>query len=259
MSRSVVNSRYVTDGVDNLYAVIPAAGSGQRMNSAVPKQYLTLDGVTVLQRTVSRMLEIKAIKKVVVVVDQDGGKNIDSVLQTDDRVDVCIGGDSRAESVRNGLRYLQSTIESGLQLPDTDANTSSADNWVLVHDAARPCVRTEDISLLIQSVYGSNDGGLLARPVTDTIKKSDSDGRIEDTVDRNFLWSAATPQMFRLDKLLDALQTAIENQVAITDEASAMQRSGYRPALIECHSDNIKITTSSDLVLAQHYLQAQLN
>ena len=99
MSRSVVNSRYVTDGVDNLYAVIPAAGSGQRMNSAVPKQYLTLDGVTVLQRTVSRMLEIKAIKKVVVVVDQDGGKNIDSVLQTDDRVEVCIGGDSRAESV----------------------------------------------------------------------------------------------------------------------------------------------------------------
>ena len=118
------------------------------MNSAVPKQYLTLDGVTVLQRTVSRMLEIKAIKKVVVVVDQDGGKNIDSVLQTDDRVEVCIGGDSRAESVRNGLGYLQSAIDSGLQLPDAETNASSADNWVLVHDAARPCVRTEDLSLI---------------------------------------------------------------------------------------------------------------
>ena len=254
-------SRQVADEVNNLYAVIPAAGSGQRMKSAVPKQYLKLNGISVLQRTVSRMLEIEAIKKVVVVVDQEGSQTIDSVLQTSDRVDICTGGESRAESVSNGLSYLQSTIQSGTHLPDNNAGTdsSSSDNWVLVHDAARPCVRTKDILRLIQSVYGSSDGGLLARPVTDTIKKSDSDGRIEDTVDRDFLWSAATPQMFRLDTLLDALQAAIENQVAITDEASAMQRSGYRPALIECHSDNIKITTSSDLVLAQHYLQAQLD
>lgn len=254
-------SRQVADEVNNLYAVIPAAGSGQRMKSAVPKQYLKLNGISVLQRTVSRMLEIEAIKKVVVVVDQEGSQTIDSVLQTSDRVDICTGGESRAESVRNGLTYLQNSIQPVTHLPGNSAatGTSSSDNWVLVHDAARPCVRTEDILRLIQSVYGSSHGGLLAKPITDTIKKSDSDGRIEDTVDRDFLWSAATPQMFRLDTLLDALQAAIEIQAAVTDEASAMQRSGYRPALIECHADNIKITTTSDLVLAQHYLQAQLD
>ncbi len=237
-----------TGGAD-LYAVIPAAGSGSRMKQATAKQYIELDGVAILKRTINRLLLIDSIKKIIVVGDSAGFESIDTVLFSESqdptrlKIDTCIGGASRAESVRNGLLYLKENV------------TTNA--MVLVHDAARPCVRVTDIERLISEVKNSAHGGLLATPVTDTIKRANKEGKVQATVDREALWRAATPQLFSLDLLLSAIDKAIAENVAITDEASAMQYSGYQPKLIECSSDNIKITTATDLVLAQYYLRAQ--
>jgi len=217
-----------------LYAVVPAAGIGSRMNSDTPKQFIAIDGLSVLSHTIDRLLQVESIKAIVVVLDK---------AINNPKVSSCIGGASRAESVRNGLLHLEATIE-----PECS---------VLVHDAARPCVRVNEISRLVSETAGSDDGGLLAMPVIDTIKRADIDLRVTETVDRDHLWRAATPQLFKHELLLSALTGALEEGVSITDEASAMQYTGYRPRLIECSADNIKVTTPTDLALAEHYLAAQ--
>ena len=127
----------------------------------------------------------------------------------------------------------------------------------MVHDAARPCVRVSEINRLITETAGKTDGGLLAMPVVDTIKRADEYKRTAETIDRSQLWRAATPQLFPYAILLAALNKALEEGVEITDEASAMEYAGYSPKLVECSADNIKVTTPTDLVLAEHYLSAQ--
>ena len=131
------------------------------------------------------------------------------------------------------------------------------DDWVLVHDAARPCVRPSDISKLIDTVVDHPVGGLLAMPVRDTMKRADANGQVTATVDRRDLWHAFTPQMFRLGMLRRALISAIDAGVAVTDESSAMELAGHAPVLVEGHPDNIKITRPQDLDLAAYYLAAQ--
>lgn len=226
-----------------LFAVVPAAGSGSRMHLATPKQLIDIDGQSVIVRTVNRLLEIERLQKVVLSVTQSSIDTIDALPFKDkQKIELCEGGASRAESVLNGLDYLQ-------PIAGTDA-------CVLVHDAARPCVRVEDITRLIEQA-DDDHGGLLAMRVSDTIKRADQQQRSVDTLEREALWRAATPQFFNLYLLLNALRAALQDGVPITDEASAMQHAGYKPKLVECHTDNIKITTAPDLVLAQYYLSAQ--
>lgn len=193
-----------------------------------------------LSHTVRRLLQIKQLQQIVVVVDHANAEKARTVETLNkDKITVCIGGASRTESVKNGL----------LQLP--------ANAQVLVHDAARPCVRIADIYRLITEVGDSADGGILAMRVTDTLKRADADLCIAETIDRNAVWRAATPQLFMVNRLLAAIDSALEANKSITDEASAMQRTGCKPKLVECASDNIKITTTTDLVMAQYYLEAQ--
>jgi len=156
-------------------------------------------------------------------------------------LDVVHGGAERCHSVLNGLDVL--------------AGKAAATDWVLVHDAARPCVRRDDIRALLAGVAGDSDGGLLGVPVADTMKRVAADGRVTATIDRSGLWHALTPQMFRLEPLRTALRQAIAANSMVTDEASAMELAGYRPLIVQGHRDNIKITLPADLELAAFYLQ----
>jgi len=233
--------------VTDLYAVVPAAGSGSRMQRDKPKQYINIDGQSVLRLTLNKLLQITPLTNIVIVHDEASSELVESYVAIDsDRISSCKGGVNRAESVRNGLQHLHDKYGPVCQRSST-----------LVHDAARPCVRISDIARLIELVAEDEHGGLLAVKLTDTILRANDQDQVIESVDRDLLWRAATPQLFNTGKLLDALNTALQDGVTVTDEASAMQRAGYKPKLVECHADNIKITTESDLVLAQLYLADQ--
>jgi 2-C-methyl-D-erythritol 4-phosphate cytidylyltransferase len=153
------------------------------------------------------------------------------------------GGETRAHTVLNGLKALSKHAKS--------------EDWVLVHDAVRPCLRHEDVDKLISAVGNGPEGGLLAFPVSDTVKRVDNEGRVIETVRREGLWRAATPQMFRIGALASALETALKQNSKITDEASAIEGAGGHPCVVACHADNIKITLPEDLALAELYLKQQ--
>jgi len=225
------------------WVIIPAAGIGKRMRSDIPKQYLPLAGRTVLEHTLHRMSSHPAIAEIIVVIAEDDDYwrklKLDWVAKP---VTTVIGGDERCHSVLNGLHYLSQRAD------DND--------WVLVHDAARPCIRPGDINLLI-SQCNDNTGGLLAVQVRDTMKQADADNHVTATIDRDNLWHALTPQMFRYAKLKTALEKAIELKQLVTDEAMAMEAAGMKPRLVAGHTDNIKITRPEDLALAAFFLQQQ--
>jgi len=236
------------------WAVIPAAGVGKRMGGDRPKQYLLIAGETVVEHSLDRLLDCPEIDGAVVAISTEDGYWKELNYQHEKPVLVATGGKERGDSVLNALQQLSQTAD------DND--------WVLVHDAARPCVRQEDIHKLIQSCKDHPVGGILAVPVKDTIKKSTgSEGadvpkpclseidlpEITETVDRSKLWHAQTPQMFRLGYLRDALSKALNAGAEITDEASAVERQGCQPLLVEGHADNIKITRQEDVNLALFY------
>jgi len=225
------------------WAIVPAAGVGRRMGSEAPKQYLLLQGQTILDRTIGRLLEVPQIRQLRVVVSADDGWWGASLFSADSRVVRVTGGAERCHSVLNALHAL--------------STTASADDWVLVHDAARPCVRPADIGRLIAALSGHSVGGLLAVPLHDTIKQATSEGRVQATLPRETLWRAYTPQMFRLGELTQALKQALGAGQRVTDEASAMELAGWQPLLVEGAADNIKITRPEDLELAAFYLQRQ--
>ncbi|MEJ2566997.1 MAG: 2-C-methyl-D-erythritol 4-phosphate cytidylyltransferase [Gammaproteobacteria bacterium] len=229
---------------DRYWAIIPAAGAGTRMGTSRPKQYLPLRGKTVLEHSLTRIVEHPRIAATVVVIAA-GDEYWPSlaVAYAERSLIVAHGGAERCLSVLNGLRAL-----SGRAAPR---------DWVLVHDAARPCVRREDIDRLIEQLHDHPVGGLLGIPVTDTKKSTDEQGNIIRTVRREGLWRAMTPQMFRYEMLSQALQAAVERGVMVTDESAAMEEAGYTPRMVEGHVDNIKITRPQDLVLAELYLQQQ--
>ncbi len=227
----------------NYWVIIPAAGVGKRMRTDVPKQYLPLCGKAVIVHTIERLAAHANISGLVVVLSKDDAYWQDLKFSIDKPLWRAAGGVERCHSVLNALHVLSSHAHD--------------DDWVLVHDAARPCVRSEDISLLIDSVDEDSIGGLLAIPVRDTMKRASEKNTVVDTLDRRYLWHALTPQMFRLGQLRNALAEALENEALVTDESSAMERAQYKPALVEGHADNIKITRPEDLILAEFYLQQQ--
>ncbi len=228
------------NAVDRVWGVVPAAGVGKRFGSALPKQYLQLAGRTVLERSVSALLMLPQVKQVMVAVsEQDRWYSGIRWLQPD-RVAHCTGGESRADSVMAALKAL----------PAADHD------WVLVHDAARPCLRGADLKRLWQSLRHHEVGGLLAHRVSDTLKRADASQHSLETVDRSELWCAQTPQMFRYRALLDALEMCRWRRAEVTDEASAIELRGGKPKLVEGSSSNIKITHPADLQLAEALLQA---
>ncbi len=226
------------------WAIVPAAGVGKRMQADRPKQYLELQGKTILEQTLNRLLSMPEISGVVVSISAGDEYWAELDYSNDKPVLVAPGGSERSDSVLNALRLLDKQVEQ------------SSDVFALVHDAARPCVRTADIQQLMQQA-SDEQGGLLAVSVRDTMKRGNAQHAVDHTVDRDQLWHALTPQMFRLDLLIAALESAEASQLAITDDASAMELAGYLPRLIEAHEDNIKITRGFDLRLAQLYLQHQ--
>lgn len=221
-----------------------------------PKQYLPLAGRTVIEHSLDALLNHPDISAAVVAISASDGYWADLNYLHGNRhgkqqvknVQMAIGGAERCDSVLNALRLL--------------ADTANENDWVLVHDAARPCLRQGDISRLIEGCKNHPVGGILAVPVKDTIKQSckpsdtqaSQDAVIRTTVDRESLWHAQTPQMFRLGMLRDALEQALSDGVLITDEASALEHAGQQPLLIAGHADNLKITCPEDLPLAEFYL-----
>jgi len=228
--------------VKPLYAIVPAAGIGSRMKAELPKQYLKLHNKTILEHTVDKLLAHSRIDKIIIAVSEGDEYFSKLSLAKNENVIRVAGGKERAESVLSGLNYLLNEV------------VGVSDSWVLVHDAARPCVSTLDIDKLIREVSLSDIGGILAAPVRDTMKRSDKMGAIKETISRESLWHALTPQMFKVQSLRNALFSALAAGIAITDEASAMEWSGVQPKLVVGRSDNLKITQPEDLALAAFYL-----
>lgn len=221
------------------WALVPAAGSGRRFGGELPKQYLKVADKPLIEHALRALLAHPAIDGVVVALAADDPHWPGWASLCGKPVVTCTGGTERADSVLAALRAL----------PVDVAN----DALVLVHDAARPNLRGEDISRLIESASVGADGAILAAPVRDTLKRASGDA-IAHTEPRTALWRALTPQAFRRDLLLRALEAAIADQMIVTDEAMAIERLGLHPRLVEGREDNLKVTTPADLLLAEFLL-----
>jgi 2-C-methyl-D-erythritol 4-phosphate cytidylyltransferase len=229
------------DGAVRSWAVVPAAGSGARMGSGTPKQYLSLAGQPILQHTLAAMLGWNFLDGIVVALAEGDQRWPLLDAAADARVTAVAGGAERADSVLAGLRNL--------------ASRAAPNDWVLVHDAARPCVSAASIAALRETLAEDPVGGLLALPVSETVKRGDAESRVLETVDRSGLWLAQTPQMFRFGLLHDALVAALAGGGSITDEAAAVELAGHRPRLVAGEPGNIKITHPRDLALAEALLK----
>ena len=230
--------------------VIPAAGVGSRMQADRPKQYLILGESTVLEQTINRLIGHPQISRIVLAVNPEDEYLSESTLAEKDWLTITHGGTERSDSVLNGIRQVE-------------------EDWVLVHDAARPCVRHNDIRRLLQlAEEKEGSGGILARKATDTIKQAkgtlqtreisnDSEAEIQKSVPRHLIWHALTPQFFPTRQLAEALTWCAENSQPITDEASAIELTGGKAHLIPGSADNIKITHPGDLALAEFFLAQQ--
>tara|TARA_B110000914_G_scaffold37931_1_gene31067 strand:+ start:119 stop:838 length:720 start_codon:yes stop_codon:yes gene_type:complete len=230
-----------------IWAVLPAAGIGRRMGSTIPKQYLTIDGTPLLLHALRRLSAVREIQKIIVVIHPEDSRwaELEKSIKEEfgNRIITVMGGGERYQSVLNGLTAL--------------TEFAGKDDWVLVHDAVRPCVRTSDIENLIQKASLHSIGGLLGSPVDNTLKRVDKELTVIETVDRESYWNALTPQMFRFALLKESIQTVVVSGEQVTDEAAAMEVAGFKPIMIAGHKDNIKITVEADLVLASQILKNQ--
>jgi 2-C-methyl-D-erythritol 4-phosphate cytidylyltransferase len=225
-----------------LYGLVPCAGYGERAGTAGPKQYEALAGSTVVGHTLAALQQVARLHRVLVVLSPADTVFESRVPQFDGWV-TRTGGATRADSVAAGLREL---TERGAQPAD----------WVLVHDAARCLIRAEWVDALIDACLDDEIGGLLALPVADTLKREHT-GRIAATVDRAQMWQAQTPQMFRLGLLRDAIASALQRGVKVTDEASAIEAMGHAPRLVRCPAENFKVTFPPDFALAERLLRTR--
>ncbi len=225
------------------WGIVPAAGVGKRMQADRPKQYLKINGVTVIEQTLTRLLQVKKLSSVVVALSKEDPYWSTLEMATNSRIIRATGGKERADSVLSAMLSI--------------VDRADENDWVLVHDAARPCITQQDIHLMIHQLAEHPIGGILALASHDTLKEVNSEGSILATVDRNKIWRALTPQMFRYGALKKALEEAAQNNWVVTDEASALELQGLQPKIIAGRSDNLKITRPEDLALAQFYLEQQ--
>ena len=226
-----------------VHALIPAAGLSVRFGGTTLKQYAHLLGIPVIAHSMAAVMRHEAVESVSVALAPDDGIFEQLIRPAYPSVQTVTGGDSRAQTVMNGLLFINN------QYPDCE--------WVLVHDAARPCLSSTDLSRLLDEGLKSDAGAILAIPVSDTLKLGDSGGRIERTVDRSQYWAAQTPQLFRIGELLLNLEVALDKGFMPTDESSVMEFAGVSPLLVKGSTSNIKITGAEDLALAEFILQQQ--
>lgn len=231
--------------IEQYIVIVPAAGVGKRMQANCPKQYLCINNKTILYHTVTRLLSHPKITRVIVALGEDDQYFADSGLVDNEDVIRVTGGAERVDSVLSGLKAVDCSLYP----------------WVLVHDAARPCVSIDDIDQLITQCHDNNTGGILAAPVRDTMKRgnciTDKLNTIEHTVEREQLWHALTPQMYKTDELTLAIEQALLQKLTITDEASAIEQAKLPSLLVAGSIENIKITHPNDLALAEFYLNKQ--
>jgi len=223
------------------FAIVPAAGSGSRFGAEMPKQYLSLLGRPLIHHTLAALVACPEIERVWVVLSPDDAfwpkydwSDLGAKLET-----VRCGGATRAESVSNGLRAA--------------AMVAADEDWILVHDAARPCLSGEMLATLFDELADDPVGGILAVPVADTLKRADAGQRIAATEPRDGLWQAQTPQMFRYGRLTEALAKC----QAVTDEAGAIEAMGLAPKLVRADTTNLKVTYPADLALAAMILRGR--
>ena len=217
------------------WAIIPAGGRGQRMGGLIAKQHLPLAGDTVLGHSLAPFLAHPDIDGIVLVLPADDPRA--KVEPAAKPLLTTAGGQQRCHSVFNGLKLLCERLQF--------------DDWILVHDAARPCLRPADLDRLLSTLARDPIGGLLAVPVRDTLKRGGTDDRVSETVPRAGLWQAQTPQMFRFGVLWNALEALLSRGLTVTDEAAAIEAQGGRPVLVPGHPSNLKITHPEDLELAR--------
>ena len=218
-------------------AVVPAAGFGRRMQTECPKQYLSIGDKTILEHTVAALLANPRVARVVIAISPGDARFAALPLANHPQITVVDGGTERADSVLAGIRAAGNAA------------------WVLVHDAARPCLHPDDLARLLAISETSAVGGILAAPVRDTMKRAEPGlNHIAHTVERVDLWHALTPQFFPRELLHDCLTRALNEGATITDEASALEYCGFHPELVEGRADNIKVTRPEDLKLSEFYL-----
>lgn len=227
-------------GTAQVHALIPAAGRGTRYGGAVLKQYLPVCGKAVLAHSIRAFQFHPQISGITVVLAEDDQWFEKAVGTLSDAVETVTGGDTRAASVRNGLSFISDYY------PETD--------WVLVHDGARPCLSSRCLDRLLEQGLQSPDGAILAMPLGDTLKRAGEHREILETIDRNDLWAAQTPQLFRVRDLANAIDKAHKDGRHLTDEASAMEYVGVQPRLVMGSVANIKITHPTDLAIAEALL-----
>ncbi len=223
-----------------VHALIPAAGRGSRFGGSVLKQYLPVAGKAVIVHAIRAFQFHPLISSITVVLAADDQWFVGAVGGLSAAVDIVVGGSTRAHSVRNGLRFIAG------RYPDAE--------WVLVHDAARPCLPPDCLDMLLEQGLQHPDGGILALPVGDTLKSAGEGRVIAATIDRDDLWAAQTPQLFRLSALTDAMDAAEQQGQELTDEASVMEFAGFAPKLVMGSAANIKITHPGDLAIAEAWL-----
>jgi 2-C-methyl-D-erythritol 4-phosphate cytidylyltransferase len=227
---------------DKYFLVVPASGIGQRMNSTIPKQYIILEkGLTILDQCLNTILSNDLISGFIVALDKKDSHFKSSDFAKDPKlISITTGGKERFHSVLNALNALD--------------QTAKPNDWVLVHDAVRPCIRKEDINKLIEEVADDKVGGILANRIVDTVKQKNNGGLVS-TIDRQKLYIAQTPQMFRYAILKDSIEKAIKSNMHITDESEALESQNYSIRIVEGSSSNIKITTQEDIHLANYFLK----
>ena len=224
----------------NIVAVIAAAGIGKRVGGIVPKQYLTLLGKSIIEYSIQPFIDHPQVDSVIVSIAKNDQWFKQLAVAKNRKIKIVEGGAERVDSVLSALLVIDKK------------------DYVLVHDAARPCITREDIDKLITKVFTSKQGALLGSRVRDTMKRSNNNGLIVETVERQQLWHALTPQMFENGLLIEAINNA-EDKAKITDEASAMEMNGFPVSIVEGRSDNLKVTRQEDLKIAELYLSQSIN
>ncbi|MFT5396253.1 MAG: 2-C-methyl-D-erythritol 4-phosphate cytidylyltransferase [Gammaproteobacteria bacterium] len=226
------------------WVVIPAAGVGSRMGVDKPKQYISINNKTIIEHTIDCFIDREEIEKIIIAISKEDEFWPTLAISNHEKIITAPGGEERYQSVLNSLQALSGKAENS--------------DWVMVHDAARPCLNQSAIDRLIIELRTHDVGGILAMPCRDTMKRANDTGEIDKTVERDLLWHAQTPQMFKYGMLLSAIEDALKNKTVVTDESMAIERMGFKPMLIHGHQENMKLTHKDDIEPLKAYLDRMI-